>query len=114
MGSRCKTRHRQVTGILLMPITSLSTPATNPEVITAAIPRVPCQEQIMPALEQLVPVPFVEAHMQPSVDNKLGGSYITEVQATQVQNVTCNTFTSNSDVVMQEYLRNHFNEWLND
>ena len=97
-----------------MPIISGSTPATNPEVITSAIPLVPCKEQIKPAPEQLDPVPFLEAHMQPSIDNKLGGSYIMEAQATQLENVSCNTSTSNSGVIMQEYLRNHFNEQLDD
>ena len=51
--------------------------------------------------------------MQPSA-NKLGGSYIMEGQVTQVENVSCNTSISNADVVMQEYLKNHFNKWLND
>ena len=51
--------------------------------------------------------------MQPNVGNKLGGSYITEAQVTQVENVSCNTSISSSDVVMQEYLKNHFNEQLN-
>ena len=81
-GSRHRTSHRQVTGIPPMPITSGSTATTDPEVITAAMPPVSCKEQIKPAQEQLVPVPFMEPHMQPSVDNKLGGSYIMEAQVT--------------------------------
>ena len=113
--SRCRSRCRQVTGTLPTPITSESTPVTNLEVITAVKPPVPCKtEQIESAWEQLVPVPLVEVQTQPSVHNKLGSSYITEAQVTQVENVSCNTSTSNSDVVMQEYLKNYFNGWLND
>ena len=95
-----------------MLITSGSTSATNPEVIIAIIPPVPCKEQIEPGQEQLVP--FMEAHMLPSVDNKLGGSYIMEAQNIQVENISCDTSTSKSDAVTQEYIRNHFNKWLND
>ena len=75
-------------------------------------PPVPCEtEQIESAQEQLVPVPLVDIQMQPSVDNKLGSSYITEAQVTQVENVSCKTSMSSSDAVMQTYLKNHFNEW---
>ena len=52
--------------------------------------------------------------MQPSVDNKLKSSYIMEVQAMEVENISFNTSTSRSDAIMQECLRNHFNEQLND
>ena len=96
-----------------MPITLRSTPATDPEVLTAAILPVQCGEQTEWAQEQLVSVPFMEAHMQPGVDNRLGGSYITQAQVTQIENVSCYISTLNSDVIMQEYLRNHF-KWLND
>ena len=37
-----------------------------------------------------------------------------ESQVTQVENVTCNISISNSDAVTQEYLKNHFNEQLNN
>ena len=113
-GSRHRTRHRQEHGNLPMLITSGLTPVTNLEVITTTIPWVPCEEQIKPVQEQLVPVLLVEASTQPSVDNRLDSSYIIEAQVTQVENVSCNTSFSNSDVVMQEYIRNHFNEWLSD
>ena len=59
-------------------------PVTNPEVINAVTPPVPCEtEWIKSVQEQLVPVLLVEVQMQPSVDNKLDGSYIMEVQVTQ-------------------------------
>ena len=62
-----------------MLITSGLIPVTNLEVLTAMTPPVPCKtEWIESAQEQLVPVPLVEVHTQPSVDNKLGSSYITE------------------------------------
>ena len=71
---------------------------------------VPCEtEQIEPAQELLVPVWNAAKCWQ-----KLGGSYITDTQLTQVENVRSNTFISNSDAIMQEYLKNHFNEQLND
>ena len=96
-----------------MMITSGSTPATDLVVITATIPQVPCEEQIKLVQEQLVPVPSVEAHTQTNVDNKLGGSFIMEAQVTQVENVSCNISTSNSDAVTQEYLSIHFYEQFN-
>ena len=37
-----------------------------------------------------------------------------EAKVTQVENVSCNTSTSNSHVVMKEYLKNNFNEQLSD
>ena len=48
---------------------------------------------------------------QPSVDNQLGGSYITD---TQVQNDSCQVSICCLDSGVQEYLKNHFNEHLND
>ena len=91
-----------------MLITSGLTPVTDPEVTTAATPLVPCKtEWIKPAQDQLVTVPLVEVHIQPCADNKLGRSYITEAQVTQVENVSCNTSNSNSDALPQEYLKNH-------
>ena len=50
--------------------------------------------------------------MQLNDDNQFGGSYIMEAQVTQVENVSCNTSISSSDLVMQEYLKNYFNEQL--
>ena len=103
--SRHRTMHRQVTGIQLTLITLGLTPVMDLEVITAAIPPVPCEEWIKPAQEQLVPLSLVEASIQPSVDNKFGGSYITEAQVMQVQNISCDISISNSDAVTQEYLK---------
>ena len=57
---------------------------------------------------------MVEVQTQPSVDNQLGGSYIREAQVTQLENVSCNTSVSSSDLVMQDCLKNDFNEQLND
>ena len=102
-------------GILPMPITSESTPVSDPEVVTVAIlPGLSEAEQIELAPEQLVPVPVVEVHMQPNVDNQLGGSYIMEAQVMQVENVSCLTSISSSHSVAHEYLKNHFNVLLND
>ena len=110
-GSRHRTWHRQVIGILPMPFTLVLTPVTDLEVIASVTAPVPCEtEWIKSAQEQLVPVRLVEVQTQPSVDNKLGGSYIIEAQVTQVENISCNTSISSSDVVMQDYLKNHFNE----
>ena len=68
-----------------MPVTSGSTPVSDPEVVTVVTPPGPSEaEQIVLAPEQLIPVPVVELHVQPSIDNQLGGSYITEAQVTQV------------------------------
>ena len=71
-------------------------------------------EPIMSVQEQLVPVPLVEVQIQPTVDNKFGGSYITEAQDIQIENISCNISISSSDSVMQEHLKIHFNEQLND
>ena len=55
------------------PITSESTPASNPDAGTAMMPPAPSRmEQNEAALEQVVPVPIVKVPMQPSVDNQLG------------------------------------------
>ena len=37
-----------------------------------------------------------------------------EPQVTQIENVSCNNSISSSDWITQEYLKNHFNKWLND
>ena len=58
---------------------------------------------------QSVPVPLVEAQTQ-----LLGSSYIIEAQVTQIENISCNNSISSSDSQTQEYLKNHFNEQLND
>ena len=52
--------------------------------------------------------------MQSSVDNHLGGSYIVKAQVMQVENVSCHTSISSLDSVVHGYLRNHFNELLNN
>ena len=56
----------------------------------------------------------MEVHTQPSDDNQLGGSYITETQVIQVQNDSCHTSSPSLDSEAHEYLKNHFNECLND
>ena len=79
---------------------------TNPEVITAATPPAPCEtEWVKSAQEQLVQLPVVEIQMQPRDHNQSGSSYIMEAQVTQVENGSCNTSISSSDLVMQEYLQ---------
>ena len=114
-GSRCRTRRRQVTGILLTLVTSESTPVSNPEAETATTPLAPSKtEQNESAPEWLVPVPIVEVPTLPSDDNQLGGSYITEMQIMQVQNDSCHTSVSSLDSEVHKYLKNHFNECLND
>ena len=98
-----------------MPVTTESTPVSNLEVVTVATPPGQSEvEWIESLLEQLVPVQVVEVHMQPSVDNQLGGSYITEAQVMQVENVSCHTSISSLDSVVHEYLKNHSNELLNN
>ena len=52
--------------------------------------------------------------MQPGIDNRLGGSYIMEPQVTQIKNISCDNSISSLDSLTQEYLKNHFNEQLND
>ena len=78
-GSRCRTRRGQVTGIPLTPVTSESLPASHPNVgATTMMQLTPNEtEQDKSAPEQLDPIPIEEAARQPSVDNQLGGSYIT-------------------------------------
>ena len=114
-GSRHRTRRRQVTGIPPMPITSESTPVSNLEVVTVTTPpELSKTEQIELAPEKLVPVPVVEVHMQPSVNNQLEGSYTMEAQVMQVENVSCHTSISSLTLLVHEYLKNNFNELLND
>ena len=102
-------------GILPMLITSESTPVSDLEVVTAAIPPGLSEaEWIKSAPEQLVPVPVAEVHMQPSVDNQLGSSYIMEAQVMQEENVSCHTSIPSLHLVAYKYLKNHFNEFLNN
>ena len=83
------------------------------EVIPVVTPPAPSEtEQIKPT--QSVPVPLVEAQVQPNIDNRLSSSYITEPQVTQIENISCNNSISSSDSLTQEYLKNYFNEQLND
>ena len=63
---------------------------------------------------QSVTVPLVEAQKQPGTDNRLGSSYITEPQVTQIENISCDNSISSSDSLPQEYLKNQINEQLND
>ena len=80
-GSRYRPRRRQVTGIPPMLVTSEPTPVSDLEVVPVATPPgLSKVEQIESAPEQLVPVPVVELHTQPSVHNQLGSSYSTEGQ----------------------------------
>ena len=53
----------------------------------------------------------MEVPLQPSVDNQLGGSYITE---TQVQNDICHISVCSLDLEVHKYLKDHFNECLKD
>ena len=78
MGSRHKTRSRQVTGILPTPVmASLITPTTAADAQTTAAP--PAQAETTPEL--LMPVAVAEVPMQPPmVDSQLGGSCITNAQ----------------------------------
>ena len=98
-----------------MPITSESTPFTDVELIPTVTPPAPREtERIKPAQEESVPLSLLEVQMQPSIDNRLGSSYITEPQVTQTENVSCNNSISSSDSITQEYLMNPFNKWLNN
>ena len=113
--SRSRTRRREVTGIPLMPVTLELTPVSDLGVVTATTPTAPHGvEWIESAPEHLVPVPVVEVHMQPSVDNQLRGSYIVETRGMQVEIVSCHTSISSLDSLVHKYLKNHFNELLND
>ena len=86
-GSRCRTKRRQVTGILLSLVTSESTPASHPNIeATHMQPTQGKTEQDESVPEQLDPIPIVEVTRHPSVDNQLGGFYIMEMQ---VQNDSC-------------------------
>ena len=111
-GSRCRTRRRQVTGIPLTLVTSESTPASHPNVGAAMTqPTLSKMEQYESMPEQLDPISIVEVVRQPSVDNQLGVSYIMEMQ---VQNDSCQVSVCSLDSEVHEYLKNHFNEHLND
>ena len=63
-GSRWRTRHRQLTGIPLMPNTLQLTPVTDTQVIPAMTPPTPSKmEWIEIAQDLSVPVPLVEVQM---------------------------------------------------
>ena len=110
-GSRQRTRHRQLTGIPPMPTTSDFTPVTNTEVIPVVTPPAPTEmEQIKPT--QSVPVLLVEAPKQPYIDNRLGSSYITETQITQIEHLSYDYSISSLYSLTQEYLKNHLNEQI--
>ena len=114
-GSRHRTRRRPFMDILPMLITSESTSVSNLEIVNAATPPGSSEaKEIESALEQLVPVSVVEAHTQPSVNNQLGGSYITEALVRQIENVSCHTSLSSLDSVTHEYVKNHFNKLLSN
>ena len=70
--------------ILQMPVTSESTPVFDLEVVTAATP-------------------------QPA-----GRFLHYEAQVMHVENGSCHTSISSLDLIVHEYLKNHFNELLND
>ena len=106
-GSRCRTRRRHVTGIPPTLVTLESTPVSHLKVGATMQPTPSKMEQDESVLEQLDPIPTVEVVRQPSVDNQLGGSYITEMQ---VQNDSCQVSVCNLNSEAQEYLKNHFNE----
>ena len=73
MGSRHKTRRRQVTSIPPMPVTTGSTsPATVADAQATTMPSV----QVETVPELLMQVPIAEVPMQlPMVDSQLGGLY---------------------------------------
>ena len=78
-----------------MPVTSESTPVSDPEVVTVATPPGLSEaEWTESAPEQLAPVPVVDIHRQSCVDNQFGGPYIMEAQATQVEYISCHTSIS--------------------
>ena len=93
-------------GIPPLPLTSESTPVST----AVTPPGLSEAEWIESAPEQLVPVPVVEAHLQLSVTNQLGGSYNMEAQVTQVGSDSCHTSISCLNLVAHAYLKNHFNE----
>ena len=75
IGSRDKTRRRQVTGITSTPVMAgLTTSATKADTQTTAAEAETTLEPQMPVLVAEVPV-----HL-PMVDSQLGGSYITNAQ----------------------------------
>ena len=106
---------RQLTGIPPTSITLQSTPVSDLEVVTVGIPHGLSEAEWMEFTPgQLVPVLIVDAYMQPSIANQYGGSYIMEAQVMQVENGSCHTSLSSLDSVAHEYLKNHFNELLNN
>ena len=78
-GSRQWTRRRHMTGIPLTLVTSESTPASHPNIGAAIQPTPNKMEQDESMPEQLDPIPIVEVARQQSVNNQLGGSYITKM-----------------------------------
>ena len=87
-------------------------PSSHPSNEAVSMQPTPSKtEQDESMLEQLDPIPIVEVMRQPSVENQLGGSYIMEGQ---VQNDSCQVSICSLDSRAKEYLKNHFNEHLND
>ena len=109
MGSRHKTRRRQVISIPPLPVTIESaTPATTADAQTSTTLSV--QVEIAP--EPLRAVSIAEVSMQPPmVNSQLGWSYITNMQ---VHNDGSNVSICSLDLEAHINLRSHFNEWLND
>ena len=78
MGSSCKTKRRQVTGIpSTLVMAGLTIPTTVVDAQTTAVPL----NQVETALEMLMPAPVTEVPVQMlMVDSQLGGLYITNAQ----------------------------------
>ena len=94
-----------VSDIPATPITVSDTPVTITPTAQADTDLVePAPEPVMP--EPIAEVPMQQAH----VDSKLGGSYITNMQTQNEGNASICSL----DSVAHKYLKNHFNERLND
>ena len=88
--------------------TGLSTSATTADAQATTMPPI----QVETAPEPLMPGPVAEVPIQlPMVDNQLGGSYITNVQA---HNDSSNVSICSLDSEADENLKSHFNERLNN
>ena len=110
MGSRCKTRRKQVMGITLMPVTIGSytpvTSATTPTMKTLSEDMTQADVEARP----LSPVPTNEEEVEGSSENnQLGDSYVADIQHRGI-NVPFHC----TNVMMHEHFTNHFNECLND
>ena len=109
MGSKCRMRGRQLTGIPPTPVMmGTATPVMVTDAQATTMPPIP----VKAIPEPLMPVPVMDIPMlPPMVESQLGGSSINNLQGHQDSS---NISMCSSDLDEEEILKSHFNDRLSD